>query len=111
LVVRGRPRCKRLLNHNEPRTAPVPCPSVPRFAALAAQDSIAAGQRKPGEFIASLVGAEYARALFGMLMHEEDARLDLLPGVPPSWVAGEGLRISELPTAFGTPIGPAADVR
>jgi hypothetical protein len=48
------------------------------------------------------VGAEYARALFGMLMHEEDERLDLLPGVPPSWVAGEGLRISELPTAFGT---------
>src|ERR1700720_4157360 len=27
LVVRGRPRRKRLLNHNEPRTAPVPCPS------------------------------------------------------------------------------------
>ena len=93
---------------------------------LAARDSIAAGQRKPGEFIASLVrgptaddtplasvdylgdmphtwvGAEYARALFGMLMHEEDERLDLLPGVPPSWVAGEGLRISGLPTAFGT---------
>jgi hypothetical protein len=48
------------------------------------------------------VGAEYARALFGMLMHEQDERLDLLPGVPPSWVAGEGLRISNLPTAFGT---------
>jgi len=47
------------------------------------------------------VGAEYARALFGMLMHEQDERLDLLPGVPPSWVAGPGLRISELPTAFG----------
>jgi hypothetical protein len=55
-----------------------------------------------GDMPHTWVGAEYARALFGMLMHEEDERLDLLPGVPPSWVAGEGLRISELPTAFGT---------
>jgi hypothetical protein len=55
-----------------------------------------------GDMPHTWVGAEYARALFGMLMHEEDARLDLLPGAPPSWVAGEGLRISGLPTAFGT---------
>jgi hypothetical protein len=55
-----------------------------------------------GDMPHTWVGAEYVRALFGMLMHEEDDRLDLLPGVPPSWVAGEGLRISELPTAFGT---------
>ena len=55
-----------------------------------------------GDMPHTWVGAEYARALFGMLMHEEDERLDLLPGVPPSWVAGEGLRISGLPTAFGT---------
>jgi hypothetical protein len=55
-----------------------------------------------GDMPHTWVGAEYARALFGMLMHEEDERLDLLPGVPPSWLAGEGLRISGLPTAFGT---------
>src|SRR6266436_4482544 len=55
-----------------------------------------------GDMPHTWVGAEYARALFGMLMHEQDERLDLLPGVPPSWVAGEGLRISNLPTAFGT---------
>jgi F5/8 type C domain len=55
-----------------------------------------------GDMPHTWVGAEYARALFGMLMHEEDERLDLLAGVPPSWMAGEGLRISELPTAFGT---------
>jgi len=55
-----------------------------------------------GDMPHTWVGAEYARALLGMLMHEEDERLDLLPGVPPSWLAGEGLRISGLPTAFGT---------
>jgi len=46
---------------------------------------------------------EFLQQLRGRtLLHEEDERLDLLPGVPPSWVAGEGLRISGLPTAFGT---------
>jgi len=55
-----------------------------------------------GDMPHTWVGAEYARALFGMLMHEADDRLDLLPGVPPAWVAGAGLRISSLPTAFGT---------
>jgi hypothetical protein len=55
-----------------------------------------------GDMPHTWVGAEYARALFGMLMREEDERLDLLPGAPPSWVAGEGLRVSNLPTAFGT---------
>jgi hypothetical protein len=55
-----------------------------------------------GDMPHTWVGAEYVRAVFGMLMHEEEARLDLLPGVPPAWVAGDGLRISDLPTAFGT---------
>jgi hypothetical protein len=36
-----------------------------------------------------------------MLMHEADGRLDLLPGVPPDWVAGKGLSTERLPTAFG----------
>src|SRR3989440_4918050 len=55
-----------------------------------------------GDMPHTWVGAEYARALFGMLMREEDERLDLLPRVPRSWGAGEGLRIGNLPTAFGT---------
>ena len=54
-----------------------------------------------GDMPHTWVGAEYVRAVIGMLMHEEDDRLDLLPGVPPDWVAGDGLRIDRLPTAFG----------
>jgi hypothetical protein len=36
-----------------------------------------------------------------MLMHEGDAVLELLPGTPPAWLAGDGMRISELRTAYG----------
>jgi len=54
-----------------------------------------------GDMPHTWVGAEYVRAVIGMLMHEADERLDLLPGVPPDWVAGNGLRIERLPTAFG----------
>jgi hypothetical protein len=48
------------------------------------------------------IGAEYGRTLFGMLMREDDDALSLLPGTPPSWVAGEGLAVERLPTAYGT---------
>jgi hypothetical protein len=54
-----------------------------------------------GDMPHTWIGSEYARALFGMLMHEGDDRLQLLPGTPPSWVAGEGLKVSDLPTAYG----------
>jgi hypothetical protein len=54
-----------------------------------------------GDMPHTWIGAEYARAIFGMLMHEADDGLDLLPGAPPSWVAGEGLRVDRLPTAYG----------
>jgi hypothetical protein len=54
-----------------------------------------------GDMPHTWIGAEYARALFGMLMREEGGRLMLLPGTPPSWVEGEGLAVTELPTAFG----------
>jgi hypothetical protein len=37
-----------------------------------------------------------------MLMREDDDALSLLPGTPPAWLAGEGLAIERLPTAFGT---------
>lgn len=54
-----------------------------------------------GDMPHTWVGAEYARAVIGMLMHEGDGTLELLPGAPPEWVAGKGLTIDRLPTAFG----------
>lgn len=54
-----------------------------------------------GDMPHTWIGAEYARALFGMLMREEPDRLLLLPGAPPDWVQGEGLSVSGLPTAYG----------
>jgi hypothetical protein len=54
-----------------------------------------------GDMPHTWVGAEYVRAVIGMLLHEDDQRLELLPGVPPEWVAGAGLALERLPTAFG----------
>ena len=54
-----------------------------------------------GDMPHTWIGSEYARTIFGMLMREDDDRLQLLPGTPPSWIAGEGLRVNDLPTAFG----------
>jgi hypothetical protein len=54
-----------------------------------------------GDMPHTWVGAEYVRAIIGMLVHEDDASLELLPGTPPDWVAGKGLSIDRLPTAFG----------
>ncbi|MCF7751013.1 discoidin domain-containing protein [Bacillus subtilis subsp. subtilis] len=55
-----------------------------------------------GDMPHTWIGAEYGRTLFGMLMREDDDALSLLPGTPPSWVAGQGLAIDRLPTAYGT---------
>ncbi|MCW0437889.1 hypothetical protein NB723_002853 [Xanthomonas sacchari] len=55
-----------------------------------------------GDMPHTWIGAEYARALFGMLMHEGDDALVLLPGVPPAWLADDGLAVQRLPTAYGT---------
>ena len=54
-----------------------------------------------GDMPHTWIGAEYARAVFGMLMHEEDTVLQLLPGTPTGWLAGEDLRLDALPTAYG----------
>jgi hypothetical protein len=54
-----------------------------------------------GDMPHTWIGAEYARTLLGMLMREEDDRLSLLPGAPQRWVEGEGLSVTELPTAYG----------
>ena len=55
-----------------------------------------------GDMPHTWVGAEYVRALIGMLMHESDRGIELLPGTPPDWVAGKGLAIDRMATAFGT---------
>lgn len=54
-----------------------------------------------GDMPHTWIGAEYARTVFGMLMHEGDDALVLLPGTPPAWVEGEGLAVQRLPTAYG----------
>jgi hypothetical protein len=54
-----------------------------------------------GDMPHTWVGSEYVRALIGMLMHEADDHLALLPGAPPAWLAGEGASVTELPTAYG----------
>ena len=54
-----------------------------------------------GDMPHTWIGAEYARAVYGMLMHEGADTLSLLPGAPPAWLDGEGLATRALPTAFG----------
>jgi hypothetical protein len=54
-----------------------------------------------GDMPHTWVGTELVRAVIGMLMHDGDAALELLPGAPPAWLAGDGVRISELRTAYG----------
>jgi hypothetical protein len=61
-----------------------------------------------GDMPHTWIGAEYARTIFGMLAQEDLDRLTLLAGAPPSWVAGKGLSVSKLPTAFG-PLTMTAD--
>lgn len=55
-----------------------------------------------GDMPHTWIGAEYVRAVYGMLMHEGDERLSLLPGVPPSWLQGPGLRTGKMATAYGS---------
>ncbi|TCV92735.1 F5/8 type C domain-containing protein [Luteibacter rhizovicinus] len=54
-----------------------------------------------GDMPHTWIGSEYARALFGMLMREADDGLYLLPGASPNWLAGDGIGIDKLPTAYG----------
>jgi hypothetical protein len=55
-----------------------------------------------GDMPHTWIGSEYARTIFGMLTREADDGLYLLPGVPPSWVAGKGLSVTKLPVAYGS---------
>jgi hypothetical protein len=54
-----------------------------------------------GDMPHTWVGTEFVRAVLGTLMHDGDAALELLPGTPPAWVAGDGLNVSALRTAYG----------
>lgn len=54
-----------------------------------------------GDMPHTWIGAEHARTIFGMLLQEGDGTLSLLPGTPPSWLAGDGIDVEKLPTAFG----------
>lgn len=57
--------------------------------------------RYMGDMPHTWIGAEYVRMIFGMLMQEDDKRLRLLPGVSQGWLAGDGIRIGELPITYG----------
>ena len=54
-----------------------------------------------GDMPHTWIGTELVRAVLGMLMREEDTTLVLLPAAAPAWLAGDGIRLSELRTAFG----------
>jgi hypothetical protein len=54
-----------------------------------------------GDMPHTWIGSEYVRTIVGMLMREDDDALLLLPGTPTEWLAGSGLRIGDLPTAYG----------
>jgi hypothetical protein len=54
-----------------------------------------------GDMPHTWIGTELVRAVVGMLMHEGTGVLELLPGAPASWTAGEGIRLSQLHTAYG----------
>ena len=54
-----------------------------------------------GDMPHSWIGAEFATALRRMLVREEGETLELFRAVPESWWKGEGIRLRDLPTAFG----------
>ena len=54
-----------------------------------------------GDMPHSWIGAEFATAMRRMLVREEGETLELFRAVPESWWKGEGIRLRDLPTAFG----------
>jgi hypothetical protein len=57
--------------------------------------------RYMGDMPHTWIGAEFARAIYGMLLREDGHTLHLLPGAPESWLLGPGIRLDALPTAYG----------
>ncbi len=54
-----------------------------------------------GDMPHSWIGAEFATAMRRMLVREEGETLELFRAVPESWWKGDGVRLRDLPTAFG----------
>jgi hypothetical protein len=54
-----------------------------------------------GDMPHTWIGAEFATAIRRMLVRENGCTLELFRAVPENWWEGEGIRLHELPTAFG----------
>jgi len=54
-----------------------------------------------GDMPHTWIGAEFSCAVRRMLLRENGAALELFRAVPDRWWAGEGITLSDLPTAFG----------
>jgi hypothetical protein len=63
------------------------------------------GDYRKGAYIGDMphtwVGAGYVNSLRGLLVREAPDALELLPGVPAAWLAGDGILIRNLPTHHG----------
>jgi hypothetical protein len=63
------------------------------------------GEPRVPEYIGDMphtwIGAEFATAIRRMLLRENGETLEILRAVPDAWWAGEGIRLRDLPTAFG----------
>jgi len=55
-----------------------------------------------GDMPHTWVGSGYVNSVRAMLVYEENGILHLLAGTPEEWVTGEGIRITKLPTHYGT---------
>ena len=54
-----------------------------------------------GDMPHTWIGAEFSCAVRRMLLRENGATLELFRAVPNDWWAGEGIKLNDLPTAFG----------
>ena len=54
-----------------------------------------------GDMPHTWIGAEFATAIRRMLLRENGDTLELFRAVPDAWWDGEGIKLRELPTAFG----------
>ncbi len=54
-----------------------------------------------GDMPHTWIGAEFVTAIRRMLLREDDTTLELFRAVPDSWWGGKGIRLADLPTAFG----------
>lgn len=64
------------------------------------------GNKRAPEYIGDMphtwIGAEFATAIRRMLVRENGETLELLRAVPPKWWSGNGIKVRDLPTLFGT---------